>query len=198
MEDGRASFRQIAQRTSLTTPTVSARYARMVKSGLIKKFIPVLSPDSVGSRVLALVTLKVGVASLEKIAKDLAKVASVVDVYTTTGQTVTLKVALASVRGLDPFLTKNVLGRPGVEVTSSQIITDVVKEEPLSLLPDELSMDLRCDYCHGEVTSSRPYTIAVRSSHYYFCCKTCRRDYLEKYSGRLAKIRNGRITSLRS
>ena len=58
MDDGRASFRQIAQRTALTTPTVSARVARMMKAGLIKKFVPVLSADSVDRGVLALVTLK--------------------------------------------------------------------------------------------------------------------------------------------
>jgi DNA-binding Lrp family transcriptional regulator len=188
MADGRASFRQIAQRTSLTTPTVSARYARMTKAGLIKKFVPVLSSDSVNRGVMALVTLKASSASSQKIADDLAELREVVAVYMTTGQGITLKVTLENVQELQSFLGKNVLKRKGIEVTSTQIITSTVKEEPVSLLPAGLVMNLKCDYCGGDVTSSRPYTVGVGSSHYYFCCKTCRKAYLEKHGKRLAKI----------
>jgi Lrp/AsnC family leucine-responsive transcriptional regulator len=187
MDDARASFRQIARRTSLTTPTVSARLARMMKAGLIKKFVPILSADSVNRGVLALVTLKIGSSSAEKAAKDLAKLREVEAVYLTTGQSITFKVTLDSAQGLRSFLNENVLRRRGAEITSSQIITSTVKEEPPPLLPSMLAMNLKCDYCGGEVTSSRPYTLGAGSSHYYFCCKTCRAAYLEKYGQRLAK-----------
>ena len=52
----------------------------------------------------------------------------------------------------------------------------------------KLTLNLKCDYCHGEVTSSRPYTIAAGPSHYYFCCRTCKKDYMAKYGPRLAMI----------
>jgi DNA-binding Lrp family transcriptional regulator len=188
MADGRASFRQIAQRTSLTTPTVSARYARMTKAGLIKKFVPVLSADSVSRGVTALVTLKASSASLQKIADDLAELREVEAVYMTTGQSITLKATLDSAQELQSFLARNMLKRRGAEVTSSQIITSTVKEEPVPLLPGGLMMNLKCDYCGGDVASSRPYTFATGPSHYYFCCKTCRKDYLSEHSKRLAKI----------
>jgi DNA-binding Lrp family transcriptional regulator len=188
MADGRASFRQIARRTSLTTPTVSARYARMMKAGLIKKFVPVLSADSVNRGVMALVTLNVSSASAQRIADELAELREVEAVYMTTGQSLTLKVALDSAQGLQFFLAKNLHKRRGVDVTSSQIITSTVKEEPGSLLPGGLMMNLKCDYCGGEVTSSRPYTLAAGPSHYYFCCKTCRKDYLAEHGKRLANI----------
>jgi DNA-binding Lrp family transcriptional regulator/endogenous inhibitor of DNA gyrase (YacG/DUF329 family) len=190
MEDGRASLRQIASRTSLTTPTVSSRMARMTKAGLIKKFIPILSADSVNWGVLALVTLRIDSTSAEKVAKDLAKLKEVENVYMTTGQNVTLKVAVDDVQDVQSFLKRNVLGRPDVKVTSSQIVTSVVKEEPTSLLPNMLTMNLKCDFCHEEVTRKRPYTMAAGSSHYYFCCRTCRKAYLDKYGSRLATIRH--------
>ncbi len=189
MEDGRASLREIAQRTSLTTPTVSARFARMKKAGLIKRFVPVLSPDSVSQGILAIVTLKVDPASAEKVARALAKAPEVEHVYTTTGESIVLKVALESVQDLEPFMRGHVLGRSRVSLASSQIVTSVVKEEPPSLLSGVLTMDLECDYCHGKVTSSRPYTISVGSSHYYFCCRTCKREYLEKHGARLSKLK---------
>jgi DNA-binding Lrp family transcriptional regulator len=195
MEDGRASMRQIAERTSLTTPTVSSRLTRMIRAGLIKRFVPLLSPESVKRGVLALVTVRVTSGLPEKIAKELAKLREVEEVYTTTGQTVALKVALDDVQELQTFLKRNVLRRPGVDVTSSQIVIGVIKEEPPSLLPSVLTMNLKCDYCYGEVTSNRPYTIVVGSSRYYFCCKTCKRDYLVKHDATLEKLRQDRGNS---
>src|SRR6185436_12633955 len=41
-DDGRKSFRQIARETGITTPTVKARYERLVNVGFIKKIIPVI------------------------------------------------------------------------------------------------------------------------------------------------------------
>ena len=187
MADGRASFREVAQRTSLTTPTVSARLARMMKAGLIKKFVPILAADSVDRGVIALVTLRTTSASAQKVADELAELREVEAVYITTGQSITLKVALETTQGVQSFLAKNLLRRRGVEVTSSQIVTSTVKEEQIPLLPHSLVMNLKCDHCGGDVSSPRPYTLATGSSHYYFCCKTCRKDYLAEHGKRLAK-----------
>jgi YHS domain-containing protein len=85
-------------------------------------------------------------------------------------------------------LAKNLLTRRGVEVTSAQIITSTAKEEPASLFAGGLMMNLRCDYCGEDVTSSRPYTLTVGPSHYYFCCKTCKKSYLEEHGKSLLKI----------
>jgi len=192
MEDGRASLRQIARKTSLTTPTVSARMARMTKAGLIKKFVPILAADSVNRGVSALVTLGIESRSAERVANDLARLKEVQNVYMTTGQGVTLKVALDGAQELQPFLKRNVLGRAGVKVTSSQIITSTVKEEPASMVPSVLTMNLTCDYCHEEVTRKRPYTILAGPSHYYFCCKICKKAYLDKHGPRLALMLGNR------
>ncbi len=42
MEDGRKSFRQIGREIKITTPTVQARYRRLVNLGFIKSITPVL------------------------------------------------------------------------------------------------------------------------------------------------------------
>jgi len=188
MEDGRASLRQIARMTSLTTPTVSVRMDRMMKSGMIKKFAPVLSPDSIRG-VFAVISLKVNSSSAEKLGRALSKLPEVENIYMTTGQGMTLKVALDDVAGLQEFLGRSVLAQPGVSVASSQIITRVVKEEPAPPSPTALTMSLKCDYCHEEVARARPYVIAAASSRYYFCCKTCRNAYLDKFGSRLAGVK---------
>jgi DNA-binding Lrp family transcriptional regulator len=181
MNDGRASMRQIAERTSLTTPTVSSRLARLIKSGTIRKFMPVLSPDS-SHGIEALVTLQVDSTSTEEVAKKLSELREIESVYMTTGQGITLKIGLEAAQDLQPFLAENI-PKAGVRVTSSQIVTGTVKEEPSSLVPKALAMNLKCDYCEGPVTARRPYTLASGRSHYYFCCKTCRKEYMGAHPG---------------
>jgi len=41
-EDGRKSFRQISRETGITTPTVKARFERLVNVGFIQKVVPVI------------------------------------------------------------------------------------------------------------------------------------------------------------
>jgi DNA-binding Lrp family transcriptional regulator len=190
MVDGRASFREIAKRTGLTTPTVSARIDRMTKAGMIKKFVPILSPESFSRRIFAVISLKVNSSSVETLARDLSRLPEVEDIYITTGQGMVMKVALDEVAGLQSFLNLDAFARPGVRVASSQIITSVVKEEPAPLSAAALAMNLKCDYCHEEIARARPYTVVGGSARYYFCCKTCRDAYLDKFGSRLAKTKS--------
>lgn len=41
-DDGRKSFRQISRETGITTPTVKARFERLVNIGFIQRVVPVL------------------------------------------------------------------------------------------------------------------------------------------------------------
>jgi len=51
LEDGRKSFRQISRDTGITTPTVKARYERLVNVGFIKGVLPVIDFEKVESAV---------------------------------------------------------------------------------------------------------------------------------------------------
>ncbi len=46
-QDGRKSFRQISRETGVSTPTVQARFQRLVNIGLIKSISPVIDPTIV-------------------------------------------------------------------------------------------------------------------------------------------------------
>ena len=46
-EDGRKSFRQISRELGISTPTVQARYQRLVNIGLIKSISPVIDSTNV-------------------------------------------------------------------------------------------------------------------------------------------------------
>lgn len=48
-EDGRKSFRQIARELNISTPTVQARYQRLVNIGLIKSISPVIDSTNLAT-----------------------------------------------------------------------------------------------------------------------------------------------------
>src|SRR5579864_1242433 len=188
--DGRSSLRQIARKSSLSKPTVSSRFERMKKAGLILKFVPVLSPDATdNTSLLAFVTLSAPPSSIEKIVKDLGGKPEVIGVFVTTGtNNLLLKVNVRNAQFLQRFLTNTEFKRLGVEVTGSQIITETIKDERPKLFTDEIHMKLSCDLCKGGISSKTPYTIRVASTRYYFCCKTCKASYLEKHGDRIRTI----------
>jgi DNA-binding Lrp family transcriptional regulator len=45
LKDGRRSFREISRETGITTPTVKARFTRLVNVGFIKSVSPILNLD---------------------------------------------------------------------------------------------------------------------------------------------------------
>jgi len=47
LEDGRKSFRQISRDTGITTPTVKARYERLVNVGFIKGVLPIFDFEKI-------------------------------------------------------------------------------------------------------------------------------------------------------
>lgn len=195
LDDGRASYREIARRTSLTTPTVSARMARMLKAGVIKKFVPVLSANAANRGVLVFIHLLIPGRSAERVAENLAKLQEVEGVYMGNGETnIVIKVALEKIYDVQPFIRTHILSQKGVDVSSSFVITSVVKEESANIPPTELSIDLLCDYCGQKIRTNRPYNMTMGSLHYYFCCKTCKRAYIDEHRSRLLKIQKSAIS----
>jgi len=50
-KDGRKSFREISRETGITTPTVKARFDRLMNVGFIKSVSPILNFDIVGDDI---------------------------------------------------------------------------------------------------------------------------------------------------
>lgn len=191
MEDGRVSLRQVAEKTSLSTPTVSSRFERMMRAGLIKKFAPIFNPEAMAPNqgIFALVTLRVPSSRVATTAKKLVQMKEVCDLYATTGENnITLKVNFTDTQALREFLEGRALRALGAEVVTSQVITGTLKDEHPIPFAEGFKMKLRCDFCKGNITSNRPYSIKVASTRYYFCCKLCRRSYLDKHGERIKSI----------
>lgn len=69
LEDGRKSFRQISRDTGITTPTVKARYERLVNIGFIKGVLPVFD----FAKVQAVAKGEMNFIQLEKLKENVNK-----------------------------------------------------------------------------------------------------------------------------
>jgi len=75
VEDGRKSFRQISRDTGITTPTVKARYERLVNVGFIKGVLPIFDFEKIESdeeikNFIQLESLKENVKKRKNISKS--------------------------------------------------------------------------------------------------------------------------------
>lgn len=188
LKDGRASLREIAHETSLTTPTVSNHLSRLTRAGLIVKFVPLLNFDAMDQGIISMVTLKVPPSEVGKLAKRFGELQEVAGVYVTAEEhKIVLKVHTENMHELESFLAR--IANRGCEVVNSQIISSVVKDEQPVKLRSGISLEMHCDFCKGPISGNRPYTIKVGPASYYFCCRICRRSYLEKHGSRMEAIR---------
>ena len=64
------------------------------------------------------------------------------------------------------------------------LITNYWKEQ----ITNGLAIDLECDYCHAPVLS-KPRVLKFADLEHFFCCNSCKRDYSEKYKGRIESIK---------
>jgi DNA-binding Lrp family transcriptional regulator len=162
----------------------------MQRAGLIRKFAPIFNlevADNAG--ILAMVTMSAPLSKTDQIAGDLGKLDQIYEVIVTTGlDNIVVKLRLENTQALQKFLTSATLKQMDVRITGSQIITSTVKDEYPLPFAEGFHLNLRCDLCKGEITNPKPYTIKVASTRYYFCCKTCKRDYLEKHGRAIQKL----------
>ncbi|MDG6990855.1 MAG: winged helix-turn-helix transcriptional regulator [Nitrososphaerota archaeon] len=180
MNDGRLSFRQIALRIGVTTPTVESRVKKMMKSGIIKKIAPILDADKVERGVAALLMLRVELPKVSQVIEKLVPLEEVRSVFLSTGEAnMVVRVAASSNASFQDFLNERVAPL-GVQVLSSEVITKTIKDEQGVALYGEMAVALVCDYCGGDI-SGKPLTLNVREGKRFLCCKTCLSGYKEKY-----------------
>ena len=70
-DEGRKSFRQIAREANVSTPTIMARYQRLVSSGLIKSISPIIDVSRIDKKVIGKINPKLLETKAQKI--DLGK-----------------------------------------------------------------------------------------------------------------------------
>jgi Lrp/AsnC family transcriptional regulator, leucine-responsive regulatory protein len=183
-EDGRRSFREISRLSGVTTPTVQARVKRMMDSGLIRSFSPILDSSKFEQGIVCLLYLAVNPSDIEQTAEKLGKRQEVRGIYLTTGEdNLVLRVVVDSLNDLQHF--SEMLDREfGAKQRSSQMVVRAYKDDQSVLLRPGTGVRLKCETCSGSITG-KPFLLKVAGRERYFCCRTCLEKFQEKYEVKL-------------
>ncbi len=187
LDDGRRSFREIARLAGVTTPTVQARFKRMIDEGLIRKISPIFDPSKFQQGIAFQLYLSVNPSEIGKIADRLAKRQEVRGIYLTTGENnLTLRVVVDSLNELQRF-TETLDRDFGVKQNSSQMIVRIFKDDQAVLVRRGMGIHLQCETCNGEI-AGKPFTLKVAERERFFCCQTCLGKFREKYEPKLKQL----------
>src|SRR5713101_7175813 len=184
VEDGRRSYREVARRAGVTTPTVQARIKRMMDEGLILRISPIFNPSKLQHGLVFQLYLRVNPAEIEEIARKLGNRSELRGIYLTTGENnLTLRVAVDSLDELQRF-TETLDREFGVKQNSSQMVLRIFKDDQAVILRPGIGVDLKCETCNGPI-SGKPFVLKVAGRERFFCCQTCLGKFRETYKPKL-------------
>ncbi|MDR3062852.1 MAG: Lrp/AsnC family transcriptional regulator [Methanobrevibacter sp.] len=128
-EDVRTSYRQISRELGVSVGTVHNRVDKMIKSGVIKKFSPVLNHRKLGYILTTIIGVRVKGGKLKEWEDKTFFNKSVVGIYDVTGEYDAFLIAkFKDADELNAFI-KELLKDPIVERTYTQTVLDIVKED---------------------------------------------------------------------
>jgi DNA-binding Lrp family transcriptional regulator len=127
--DARRSLRKIAKKLEISITTLSARIARMEKTGLIKGYSAVVNPEAAGYDLTAVIEILVSKGRLLEVEKEISGMKHVSAVYDITGSTDAIIVARFRKRSDMSSFIKSLLSMKYVERTNTHVVLNVIKED---------------------------------------------------------------------
>lgn len=186
-QDGRASFRDISARISISTPTVSSRVQAMVDLGLIRGYSTMLDADMLGQISVALM-LESKPADLDRVVERIKDEEIVRQIYVLSDSRILCILAFYNQIRYQRFL-ESMAQVPEVVRMDNSMVMKVPKESPRASLTDEAGLLIRCYYC-GHMMRDEGIKIKLDGKYHYLCCSVCEKLYREKYE-KLKKSANG-------
>ncbi len=128
-KDARISFKKIADETGVSEATVFVRVKKMQERGVIKSFMAVVDPRTVGKSLTAIVLVRAKPKGLPGLLDALKKLDDIYEVYDVTGQYYSiLKIRTSGTEQLSKIIDE--IGQvEGVAGTETVIVLRTVKEE---------------------------------------------------------------------
>lgn len=128
-EDGRMSYRKISRKLDISIGTVHNRIEKLMKSGVIKKFAPVIDHDKLGYKFTTIIGVRVKGGVLRNWEDKTSYHQNVLCMYDVTGEFDAIIVArFKDTSELDEFV-KNLLKEPDVQRTYTQTVLNILKED---------------------------------------------------------------------
>ena len=128
-KDGRASFRDIAEKIKVSEGTVYNRVNKLEESKIIKRFIPEIDYEKLGYELTVLIGLTTEGGKISEIERKITESPNVNAVYDVTGDYDTMVVAQFKNREELNEFVKNTLSLEGVKRTNTMLVLNTMKEQ---------------------------------------------------------------------
>ncbi len=127
--EGRASFRDIAEKIGVSEGTVYNRVNKLVNNRIIRRFIPDIDYTKLGYDITVLIGVVAEGRKLPDIERRITKSPNVSAVYDVTGEYDAIIVAQFKNRGELNDFVKGLLSVEGVRRTNTMLVLNTMKEE---------------------------------------------------------------------
>ncbi|MEE9237162.1 MAG: AsnC family transcriptional regulator [Thermoplasmata archaeon] len=178
MEDGRASFRQIAAKLGVSTPTISARVKELEMLGVLDGYRAVVRPEKLGGLTL-FIRVKVEQGALRDVVGELSAMEEVRQLHLISRLNLLVRAVFMGVEEMQDFL-KWVSGLVGIVEYEDYALLETHKDESPVLIKDGVSLAVDCFYCGKKITE-KPIKLRLDDRYHYLCCTSCANLYREKY-----------------
>lgn len=128
-EDGRASFREIAEDLDVSEGTVYNRVRRMEENGIIKGFSARSDSLKLGKDLEAIINLRVEGEHLVEVEEELSEMDPIRCVYDVTGEYDVILIARFETRSVLNEFVKKVISLDYVERSVTHLVLNVEKED---------------------------------------------------------------------
>jgi len=129
LDDGRASYRQIASALGVSTTTVASRAQKLAEGRLVKGYSTLVDFQKLGYELTVITEILVSKGKLLEMEREIAKMPNVCAVYDVTGEIDGVVIAKFKDREELSRFTKGLLAMPFVERTNSHVVLTTVKED---------------------------------------------------------------------
>jgi DNA-binding Lrp family transcriptional regulator len=184
LNDGRASYRDIAKKVGVTTPTVTSKVNMYEQMGITKGFTLKLNTEALGELSI-LLSIKCKPSDVAKVANKLKKLDDIREVYLTGGSWLHAKATLIDTGQLNSFISELSSIKEILDYEYKTIV-ETLKEEPRAILSEGINAVIGCFYCRKPM-HDKPVKIKLDGKDHFLCCNTCAKEYKKKYE----KLRKG-------
>jgi DNA-binding Lrp family transcriptional regulator len=176
--NARLSFRELAKKTGVSVPTISAHVNTLEQLGILRGYRADIDPERLKESSIVLL-IKCLPPSTSRVAQEVAKLEEIRCVMTARGPRVIALGTVPEAGDINALLDR--LSRiPEILDYEHFVIASVVKDEPRALITDGLSTSLICFQCKGPIRGD-PIKVKMDGRDHYLCCHTCEKLYVERY-----------------
>lgn len=135
--DGRASHRELAERTGFSLATVNRRVRELEAAGVVRGYTALVDPEAAGWTLTAVIGLRIDKGHVRSVHEKISTDPRIFGVYDVTGEWDGL--VLVRLRGREDLddLVKTTLSLPHIQRTNTMVVLKTVLEKAVVGMPPE-------------------------------------------------------------